>query len=84
MDRKVTKLFKTALKAIRRTEKVSLQELGFRIDSDASHIFKIENGQDITPSTMLKLASALGVTVQFGSFALTGDPTKRKRRKPKV
>ena len=84
MQRKATRTFKTALRSIRREQKVSLQELGLRIESDASHIFKIENGQDITLATMLRLANALDVTVQFGPYEIVVDAKakRRPRRRP--
>lgn len=75
--------FKTALKRIRKEQQISLQELGLRIESDASHIFKIESGQDITLSTMLRLASALGVKVSFGDYPLTADQEMKERRRKK-
>ena len=82
MEKHATRTFKTALKGIRRAQDVSLLELGLRIESDASHISKIENGQDITLSTMLRLADALNVKIQFGPYVLTSDPaTKRSRKK---
>jgi transcriptional regulator with XRE-family HTH domain len=79
MERKAARTFKTALRSIRRGQKVSLQELGLRIDSDASHIFKIEHGQDITLATMLKLADALGVPIQFGPYTIVSDPKVKRR-----
>jgi transcriptional regulator with XRE-family HTH domain len=81
MEKKPTRTFKTALKNIRRDQKISLQELGFRIDSDASHIFKMENGHDVTLSTVLRVADALNVSVQFGQYTLTLDPLVKKRLK---
>lgn len=72
--------FKAALKAIRKEQKISLQELGLRIDSDASHIFKIEAGHDITLSTMLRLASALEVNVTFGPYSVVAGKDFDKRR----
>jgi transcriptional regulator with XRE-family HTH domain len=84
MDKQATRTFKTALRNTRKEQRVSLQELGLRINSDASHIFKIEHGQDVTLSTMLKLANALGVAVTFGSYTLSLDTlirTKSKRAK---
>lgn len=83
MQRKATRTFKTALKSVRREQKVSLQELGLRIESDASHIFKIEKGQDITLTTMLRLADALGIAVQFGPFEIKSDLTTRRRSRKK-
>jgi transcriptional regulator with XRE-family HTH domain len=84
MEKPVTRTFKTALRAIRRDQKMSLQELGVRIDSDASHIFKIEKGQDVTLSTMLKLARSLGVTVNFGMYVIAADRTVKRRTKPRT
>lgn len=83
MQKKATRTFKTALKSIRKEQKVSLQELGLRIESDASHIFKIENGQDITLATMLKLAQALDVEVRFGPHLIVPDPKAKKRARRK-
>lgn len=79
MKRKVKRTFKVALKNTRQEQKVSLQELGLRIESDASHIFKIEKGQDITLSTMLRLASALGVAVSFGTYTIAPERTAKRR-----
>lgn len=79
-----TRTFKTVLKNIRREQKVSLLDLGLRIDSDASHISKIESGHDVTLSTVLKLANALGVSVHFGSYELTADPAMKKRARRKT
>jgi len=79
MEKKPTRTFKTALKYIRRDQQVSLQELGLRIESDASHIFKIEHGHDVTLSTVLKIAEALNVSVQFGQYTLTHDPQVKTR-----
>lgn len=81
MTKKPVRTFKTALRTIRTSQNVSLQELGLRIDSDASHVFKIERGQDVTLSTVLKLAKALGVTVEFGPFAVKLDPATKTRAK---
>jgi transcriptional regulator with XRE-family HTH domain len=81
MERKPTKTFGKALKAHRRELKISLQELGMRIDSDASHIFKIENGHDVTLSTAIKIADALGVNLEFGPYKLKPDPSVKGRPK---
>lgn len=80
-----SRTFKTALRTTRKAQEVSLQELGLRIESDASHAFKLEHGHDVTLSTMLKLAAALGTTVQFGSYVIVPEPgiIKRQRRKPR-
>ncbi len=84
MDKKGTKPFRTALRNVRQEQKVSLQELGLRIESDASHIFKIEHGQDVTLSTMLRLAHALGVSVQFGEIVIKPEPAMKKRPRKKA
>jgi transcriptional regulator with XRE-family HTH domain len=84
MQKLATRTFKSALRNVRQAQKVSLQELGLRIESDASHIFKIERGQDITLSTMLKLAEALEVTVQFGQYVIAPDPVTKKRARRKT
>lgn len=84
MEKKGTKPFRTALRNVRQEQKVSLQELGLRIESDASHIFKIEHGQDVTLSTMLRLAHALGVSVQFGEIVIKPEPAMKKRPRKKA
>lgn len=83
MEKKAIRTFKTALRNTRKEQKVSLQELGLRIDSDASHIFKIERGLDISLSTMLRLAEALQVSVTFGGYTICADPATKKRPRKK-
>lgn len=75
--------FKSALAKIRKSQKLSLLELGLKIDSDASHVFKLEHGKDVTLSTMLRLADALGTTVTFGGFTLSPDEVTKKRPRKK-
>ena len=75
-----TRTFKTALRSIRQTQKISLMELGLRINSDASHIFKIEHGQDVTLFTMLKLAAALDTTLQLGPYVIVPEQRVTKKR----
>jgi transcriptional regulator with XRE-family HTH domain len=79
--KKAAKTFKTALRKIRKEKGKSLLALGLSIDSDASHISKIESGTDITLSTMLRLAEALDIDVFFGEVRLKPDPEMRRTRK---
>jgi hypothetical protein len=41
----------------------------------------MENGHDVTLSTVLRVADALKVSVQFGQYTLTLDPLVKKRLK---
>ena len=82
MQKSATRTFKRALKSLRKEKGISLQELGLRIESDASHIYKLENGHDVTLSTMLRVAEALGEPIRFGKFVLAHD-SSMKIRKPR-
>ncbi len=84
MQKKATHTFRKALRSIRKDKQISLLDLGLQIDSDASHISKLEKGSDVTLSTMIKLANALEVSIKFGPYVLKADPAtkKRPRRKP--
>jgi transcriptional regulator with XRE-family HTH domain len=83
MEASTRRTFKRALKSIRQSKEISLLDLGLRIESDASHIHKIESGKDVTLSTVLRLAGALGVSVQFGPFKLIPDPSQKRRSRKK-
>ncbi len=81
MEKTAAKTFGTALRSIRNEKEISLLNLGLSIDSDASHISKIESGSDVSLSTLLRLAKALQVDVYFGEHRLKPDPKMKRTRK---
>ena len=64
-DKKILKKFGARLQQLREQKEFSLRRLGDEADVDFSQIHRIEKGESNPTYTMLlKLAGALGVTIQ--------------------
>jgi transcriptional regulator with XRE-family HTH domain len=75
------------LAELRRSEKVTIEQLAERLDSSPQSVQRIEKGQNITLRTLYRIASAMGFTV---SITFVRDPkgprklTVGKRRDKKI
>ena len=53
------------LSALRKTEKITIQELAERLDTTMQNVQRIERGQNITLRTLHRVATALGYGVEI-------------------
>lgn len=53
------------IKEVRKLQNITQKELGERVGVQTSQISKIENGRNLTISTIVRVLNALGITAQF-------------------